>query len=114
VAQTDKPLSEVERHFIRHALGLTMTNRAYRNHYAAGGDDQIAIGRALVARGYAVERARMSTDPYFYFFITLAGFEAVRQPWEELDREERIRMEFREQRKCASRESGASADTAKS
>ena len=81
-------LSKDEIDFARHALGLSNAKTGYRNYYMAGGDD-VLTGRALVAKGLAVEypaKAPLRPDPTF--LITRAGFEAVRKPGEKMDREE--------------------------
>ena len=76
-----------ERSFIRHALGLTNSKLGYRNFYAAGGDS-VDIGRALVAKGYAVELGKREHCPDVIFKITLSGFMAVAKKGEEMDEEE--------------------------
>ena len=76
-----------ERSFIRHALGLSKQKLGFRNFYAAGGDD-VAIGRALVAKGYAVEMGQREYRPDVCFKITLSGFMAVAEKGEEMDEEE--------------------------
>ena len=81
-------LTKEERDFARHALGLSNAKTGYRNYYMAGGDD-VFTGRALVAKGFAVEyppKKGLRPDPTF--LITRAGFEAVRKPGEKMDREE--------------------------
>lgn len=84
-------LTEPERHFIRHALGLA-SRLGYRNFYAAGGGDCVDIGHALVAKGYAEEIKTGAHRPDVNFIITLSGFMAAAEPGEEMDREETDKM----------------------
>jgi len=95
MTRPNTPLCAAERDFIRHALGLTRQKVGYRNHYAAGGDD-VAIGRALVARGFAVELSASRIRPEVRFAITHAGFEAAKKPGESMDAEELAAMRARE------------------
>jgi hypothetical protein len=85
-------LTSEERHFIRHALGLTNQKIGYRNFYAAGDGDGVDIGRVLVAKGLAIEVQTGAHRPDVNFVITLAGFHAVKRPGEKMDREESERM----------------------
>lgn len=82
-------LTPKERHFIRHALGLTNAKVGYRNRFFAdpGGPD-MEIGRALASRGLAHGRPRVDKQRLVEFHITKAGFEAARRPGEKMDREE--------------------------
>jgi len=88
-------ITEAERDFIRHALGLTNPDArkvGYRNRYSAGGDD-VETGRSLVRKGMAVH---FPPDPGFrpddLFMITTRGFDAAREPDETMDREETATM----------------------
>ena len=85
-------LTTEERHFIRHALGLTRNRVGYRNFYAAGDGDGVAIGRALVAKGYAEEIKTGHHRPDVNFVITFSGFMAVAKAGEEMDDEETEKM----------------------
>jgi hypothetical protein len=85
-------LTEDERDFARHALGLTNSKVGYRNFYAAGGSDA-ETGRRLVARGFAVEFPSTSVRPEPTFMITREGFEAVKHRGEAMDREEAVRFD---------------------
>ena len=84
-------ISPKEQHFMRHALGLNVQRLGYRNRFLAGGADDIAIGRALVARGLAVEGYQQKSGA-INFTITLAGFKAVARRGERMDREELAAM----------------------
>lgn len=80
-------LCKEERRFIRHALGLNNGQRVgYRNRYLAGGL-AIGIGDSLASRGLA-RRTGYSSDVGVWFVITEAGFEAVKNKGERMDREE--------------------------
>lgn len=85
-------LTTEERHFIRHALGLTNKRVGYRNFYAAGDGDGVAIGRALVAKGYAEEIQTGAHRPDVNFVITFSGFMAAARKGEEMDEEETDKM----------------------
>ncbi len=85
-------LTEREREFIRHALGLSNRSIGYRNYFAAGGDD-VQVGRALAARGLAIEAKKTALFPDPFFYITSAGFRAAQEPGEAMDLEERAKME---------------------
>lgn len=85
-------LTKAERHFIRHALGLTRQRVGYRNYYAAGADD-VALGRKLCAKGLAVEIPSVPSWPLIVtFLITRAGFDAVAERGESMNSEELARM----------------------
>jgi hypothetical protein len=85
-------LTKEERHFIRHALGLANKRVGYRNFYAAGDGEGVAIGRALVGKGYAEEIKTGHHRPDVNFIITLSGFMAAAEPGEEMDEEETEKM----------------------
>ena len=85
-------LTSDESHFIRHALGLTNGKVGHRNFYAAGDGDGVAVGRALVAKGLALEVKTGAHRPDVNFVITSAGFRAAARPGEVMDREETERM----------------------
>lgn len=93
---TDMRITDEERHFIRHALGLTNGKIGYRNFYAAGDGDGVAIGRSLVAKGLAVEIKTGAHRPDVNFVIRLPGFVAVAGKNERMDDEETDRMQDRE------------------
>lgn len=78
-------LTDHERHMMRHALGLSTRKVAYRNRYTAGGAD-VAVWRALVARGLAHEHSDIGGDPLFC--VRSAGVMAVLKDGERLDRED--------------------------
>lgn len=80
-------VTKAEREFMRHALGLSKQKTGYRNYYSAGGSD-IAIGRALAAKGMAVEAQPNAVHPDPLFWITREGFEAVKKAGEKMDAEE--------------------------
>lgn len=83
-------VTDKQRAFIRHALGLRDSSIGYRNRYLAGGKD-IAIGRQLERKGMAIEGKTEATGSV-WFVITEAGFLAVKKPGEAMDREEAERM----------------------
>lgn len=82
-----RKLSDRQRNFIRHALGLRESAVGYRNRYLAAGKD-IEIGRRLARRGMAIE-GRAEASGSIWFVITEAGFLAAKQPGETMDREEK-------------------------
>lgn len=90
-------ISEKERAFIRHALGLTRSKIAYRNRYHAGGKD-VETGLALTAKGMAIHISPSKDFPDDFFAITTRGFEAARASGETLDREEAIAIRRWDQR----------------
>lgn len=90
-------ITDKERDFIRHALGLSRSRVGYRNYYAAGSGD-VEIGRALVERGMAIEGERKPFLPDAVFAITWKGFKAARKPDEAMDDEELKKMQRREAR----------------
>ena len=80
------PLTDRERHMIRHALGLTASKVGYRNRYTAGGAD-ITAWRNFAARGLAHEWSG-AEDGFAQFCVRRDGVLAVLQDGERLDREE--------------------------
>lgn len=88
-------ITDAERDFIRHALGLTNPDArkvGYRNRYSAGGRD-VEIGASLVRKGMAVHfPPDPSWRPDHFFVITTAGFRAAKEPGETMDREETEKM----------------------
>lgn len=89
---SDLEITAQERAKIMHALGLVdyptgvrsragkrpivrEVERAYRNRFAAGGDD-VALWRGLVGRGLA-EEAPSAPEQYPIFHVTQAGLDAV-------------------------------------
>jgi hypothetical protein len=94
-------LTSPERDFIRHALGLSRQRVGYRNFYAAGDGDGVAIGRSLVAKGFAVEVTTGNHRPDVNFMITLSGFMAAAEPGEEMDADETARMRRLSEREAA-------------
>lgn len=94
MALTDRgpmQITDEERDFIRHALGLTYKKIGYRNFYRAGGDD-VEIGRALVRKGMAVELPVTEGYSEPCFLISTAGFRAAAKRGEKMDGEETARM----------------------
>lgn len=84
-------ITERERDFIRHALGLSKQKTGFRNYYCAGGDD-VEVGRSLVRKGMAVEARPNSVFPDPIFYISTAGFNAVRRRGERMDNDECARL----------------------
>jgi hypothetical protein len=79
-------LNPGEIHVLRHALGLSGSNRTtYRNRYLAGGQD-IVTWRSLVKRGLA--REGEAEAGAVWFMATRAGFLAVAKKAERLGRDE--------------------------
>ena len=85
-------ITDKERDFCRHALGLSRSKIGYRNYYAACDGDGVAIGRGLVSKGYAVEVQTGSHLSNVNFMITHAGFKAVAQQDEKMDEKETAKM----------------------
>lgn len=72
-------LDDKERDVILHALGLSRRRRwAYRNHFAAGGED-VSIWKGLVDRGLASGGNNLMNEvmPYPLFRVTRLGAEAA-------------------------------------
>lgn len=67
-------LTATERHVMRHALGLTISDMPYRNHYVAGATT-IPIWDALVEKGLA-ERER-PTPGWKVYSVTDRGRAAL-------------------------------------
>lgn len=87
-----------ERHFIRHALGLTRQKVGYRNFYRAGGDS-VHVGRSLVRKGMAIELPPSDgLPPEPLFLISSAGFRAAAKQGEMMDKEEAQKMQRIDQR----------------
>lgn len=61
---------------MRHALGLTYGDRAYRNHYCADPSD-CASWEELVAAGYATVATPTDWLPYNTYRVTPAGVDAL-------------------------------------
>jgi hypothetical protein len=84
-------ITDAERDFIRHALGLNNGKIGHRNFYRAGGDDA-EIGRSLVCKGMAIELPPTEGYPDPCFLISSSGFRAAAKPGEKMDPEETTMM----------------------
>lgn len=89
-------LTDKERQFIRHALGLDNENIGYRNKFFASGSN-IEIGRALIKKGLAIHYPPEKLRKSHLFVITTPGFNAACNDGETMDREEVIAMKIYDQ-----------------
>jgi hypothetical protein len=89
-------VSDEERRFMRHALGLDRDMKAMRNHYTAHSARDIAIGDALVAKKLARRAPQPETVRTVGFQITFAGFQAVCERGETLCESQFNLMQWRE------------------
>jgi hypothetical protein len=85
-------ITDKERKFIRHALGLTAKKQGYRNRFFAAGDD-VATGKSLVAKALAVHLPSQDVNDNDLFVITTRGFNMVKERGETMDREETLDMQ---------------------
>lgn len=77
-----------QRRLARHALGLDLTKRSYRNRYAAGiGSPQEAAWYELESEGLA-ERAFANGLTFAHFRLTKKGARMVLEQGETLDPED--------------------------
>lgn len=88
-------ITDAERKFIRHALGLSYGKVGYRNRFFAGPKD-LQTGLSLKKKALAVHYPEDGSDDLFV--ITTAGFNAVKEWGETMDREETINMKRHDQR----------------
>lgn len=60
---------------MRHALGLTNSKKAYRNHYCADPDNKDVVDSwdDLVSKGLAVRHEPKPYLPYYTYQVTDAG-----------------------------------------
>lgn len=72
-----RPLTNDERNQLRHALGFDSSKIAYRNRYASNGRSELWEG--LVAAG-AASRSSRDTGKLWWYWVTEAGYHAVREP----------------------------------
>lgn len=77
-----RPLTNDERQKMRHALGLDQGSTVYRNRYVSHGRNEAWEG--LCAIGAAGREAFGESERWAYW-VTHAGYEAVREPSDKLD-----------------------------
>jgi hypothetical protein len=87
-------LTEKQRDFARHALGLpNKNNMTYRNHFCVGeGGDGYEDWEDLVSKGMAVKAIGGSGWVGDFFYLTLEGARAVLLPKEHISREDAEKM----------------------
>jgi len=83
-------MTERQRRFARHALGLpNEKNTSYRNHFCIGaGADGYSDWEEMVKAGWAVKRTSDLWGGNDMFHLTLEGARLAREPKEHLSQEE--------------------------
>lgn len=75
-----RPLTNLERELLRHALGFDQSKIAYRNRYSSMGRNDAWEG--LVACG-AANRSAVTEAKMWWYWVTENGYHAVREPHEQ-------------------------------
>ena len=73
----DSVLTDRERHVMRHALGLNISDTPYRNYYAAS-SGAIPVWEGLVARGLADRSEDSRPNRWQIYGVTDAGRAALK------------------------------------
>jgi hypothetical protein len=78
ISTATEVVDEYEAAIIRHSLGLTNSEVAYRNHFAACPDTRdFRTCEALQGRGLMALGRPRPPSPYTFFYVTEAGRKAL-------------------------------------